>query len=118
MQFVIYGLARCIQSWLKPAKKIVNYYKVSQFWGTPIDYMNSAYIEISFSVLMNVRSIEWESGNRGLDMSNYYMIFHAFLLVFYPVWLNIFLTNNYEKLSEDQVSQKYGNAYKGIRQND
>jgi len=28
------------------------YFK-SQFWGTPIDYINSAYVEISFACIMN-----------------------------------------------------------------
>ena len=80
--------------------------------------MNSAYIEISFSILMNIRAFKWVSGNRGLDMSNYYLIFHAFLLIFYPIWLNIFLTNNYENLDEENIYQKYSNAYKDIRKTD
>jgi hypothetical protein len=68
------------------------YFK-TQFWGTPIDFINSAYVQISFSVIMNLYAVNWLNG--GQVMSNVYMILNAIGLVVYPLWLYFFLSKHY-----------------------
>jgi len=89
-----------------------NYY-TTQFWGTPLDYIHSAYVEFSFACVMNFYVIDWASS--GIYMSNTYMLLHALTLLAYPVWLYFFLSKNYHKLGDKEFAEKYGNAYGKIR---
>jgi hypothetical protein len=48
LQFPLYYFAKCIG-----CKKVQNYFGESQFWGTPLDVIHGAYVEIVFACLIN-----------------------------------------------------------------
>jgi hypothetical protein len=68
--------------------------------------MSSAYIEFSFAVIMNLYMLDWSVA--GLVMSNVYMIFHAVLILAYPIWMYCFYRKNYHKFGEENFAFKFG----------
>ena len=73
-----------------------NYYQGSQFWGTPIDLVMSAYIEFVFAVFINfiMFTTEGETYSYGVWINNIYLVCSTVLIVVYPFWLYFFLKMN------------------------
>lgn len=95
IQFPLYYCAKCCG-----IKKIVNYYKESQFWGTPLDVIMGSYLEICFACLINyiLFTTEGETYSYGVWINNIYLFAGSILVVAYPVWLYFFLKKNYYNL--------------------
>jgi len=99
LQFVLYYLGRkCKKTRL--GRKVQVYYKVSLFWGTPIDFLNSAYAELCFGCIMNWYSLTWRGNTHayGMVINNIYLFISSVLVVGYPVWKFVFLYSNYYSL--------------------
>jgi len=109
-------LARCCNH-TKCGKKVQDYYAESQFWGTPIDFMTSAYIELVFACLINwtmFTSTRETDQDFGLFINNVYLCCASVLVVVYPIGLCVFLKKNYYDLHYEAFKAKFGNAYDGI----
>jgi len=112
LQFPVYYCARCNNKTCL-GKKIQNYYGPSQFWGTPIDFVNSCYVELSFACIMNFYTLEWEGGSSvyGMYINNIYMFVSFLIVVGYPIWLYFFLSKHYYEFQFPYFANKYENAY-------
>jgi len=116
LQFPLYYAARCCNK-TRLGKKVQNYYGPSQFWGTPIDFVNSSYVELSFACLMNCYTLEWQGGSSvyGMYINNIYMFVSCLIVVGYPIWLYFFLKEHYFEFHLPYFANKYENAYGDIK---
>ena len=115
--FPIYYCAKCCTTnEYYNCKKVTDYFKVDQFWGTPLDVMMGAYIEIAFACFINwsMFTTKGETYNYGVFINNVYLCFFSVLLVAFPAWLYYFLKKNYFSLQLRTVEEMYGNCYTGI----
>jgi hypothetical protein len=88
LQFPIYYMARCCNgTWF--GKKVQLYYADSQFWGTPIDFIKSAYVELCFACFINYLMFTTKGANSdsGVLVNNIYLVFASILVIGYPIWL-------------------------------
>ena len=99
IQFPLYYIGRALNKY-KLGRKIKNYYEESQFWNTPIEFINSAYVELAFACIINYMMLSWEGdgSNYGMYINNLYLFFGTFLIIGYPIWLFFFLRKNYYDL--------------------
>lgn len=111
LQFPIYYLAK----WTG-CSKVVKYYRVSQFWGTPLEVIVGSYVEIWFACLINLRmfTTEGDDYSYGVWINNIFLCLALLLIVAYPGWLYFFLKKYYYDLHFKKFSDKYGAAYEGI----
>ena len=95
IQFPIYYCAKACN-----CKKIENFYKVSQFWTTPLDVIMGSYIEIVFACLINflMFTTQGDVYSYGVLINNIFLVLSTLLVVAYPVWIYFFLNKNYYSL--------------------
>jgi hypothetical protein len=119
LQFLLYFCAKFCQREenCKCCLRIQNFYKDSQFWGTPIDVIMGSYIEIAFACLINyfMFTTKGDTYNYGVLINNIFLVLSAVILVAYPIWLYVYLKKNYYNLQLREYKDKYENAYEGIQ---
>ena len=82
-------------------------------WNGPIDYFNSAIIEIGFAMALNFSNFTWEGGWGIKYVSNGSLFILTVCLVVYPIWHIGFLCKNFENLGDEKF-EKYESAFADI----
>merc|ERR1740117_247903 len=120
IQFPIYYLARCCNRY-KYGRKVQDYYAESQFWGTPLDFMKSAYVELAYAALINWQMFAYkteEGHDLGLWINNTYLVLSTLVVIVYPIFLYFFMRHYYYNFGDEEFAAKYENMYDGIRLED
>jgi hypothetical protein len=84
-------------------------------WNSPIEFFNSSYMEILFSVILNSGKLDWST--KSLWLNNISWGFCLVLIVVaFPIWQMLFINSLYKKTEEerDELVDKYGNAFEVI----
>lgn len=79
------------------------------FWTSLVDYCMESYIEVAYAVVINAYDLNWTSW--GCYFSNIFIIPFLGIVVGFPIWLAIFLYNNYDELRFQHVKDKFEPAF-------
>ena len=96
----------------KPCKRPMKSLSSVVFWNWPISQLDSNFVVIVISSLINIKYGSWEvkeaATNTGLS---YALLFFGIL---YPIFMQIFLYKKRESLKKYHFRKKYGNAYDSL----
>ena len=84
------------------------------FWNTTIIFLQEAYIDLLFCIVINISNFEdgWSTWEE--KFTNVCSIFLGILVVFLPLFIICYIWPNYNNLKTKYFKQKYGAIYETI----
>ena len=122
LRLAVYLILRGLCS--RSCEKLTEKTKGNLFFNIPMDFIMTGLIDINFSVILNLvgrRQFKDDEGLKLLDdswgklLNDSSMYFFLCTSLFYPIWLFWFLKTRYDLLDTDQMIEKFGSAYEGLR---